>query len=207
MSDNKMISIASMDKIVNDVEESVTINFHGEELVVKKFLPFVDMIKFVNEVVEGCFDDDNGAYLPEAKTFLAQINTVSYYSNVRLPDDPKHKYDILNKTDLVEVIANAVDRTQYQAIIRSIEEKINYRVAMNEQAFNSRMNATITTIEALVDSIKDSFDGVTPDDVRKLISAINNNSIDEGKLVEAFANIKEDASNEEATENGETDVV
>ena len=209
MSENKMISISFMDKIVKDVDDTVTIDYCGEELVVKKFLSFTDMVKFINEVVSGCFDDENGVYMPEVKTFLAQINTVLYYSNVRLPEDIKHRFDILTKTDIVDVIIGLIDINQYQTMIRSIEEKIDYRVRTNEQMFNNRMNAALSSIEDMINSIKESFDSVTPDDVRNLVNAISNSSIDEGKLVNAFLTAKDEttAPTEEAIENGEGGMV
>lgn len=204
MSENKMISISSMDKIVKDVEDTVQIDYHGESLIVKKFISFTDMAKFVNEVVEGCFDNDRGVYIPEVKTFLAQINTVLYYSNVRLPDDIKHRYDILTKTDLVSVIAGAVDKVQYQAIIRSIEEKIDYRVRTNEQLFNSKLNTAMSTIEMLLNNIKEYFGDISPDDIQKLLSSLADNKLDEEKLVNAYiASIKDGDDESPSDKSGE----
>ena len=188
MSKNEMISISAMDKIIKDtVEESVEVDFHGQQLVIKKFLPFSEMIGFVNEVVEGCFSED-GEYLPEIKSFLAEINLISYYSNVRLPDDTKHKYDIINKTSIVPVIQQAIDQDQYRTIMRSIDEKINHRVYTNEQLFNNRLEQAITTINTIVNSVKESFDGITPEDLKNIVGAISENGVDEEKIVKAYLN-------------------
>ena len=205
MSENKMISISFMDKVIKEVEDIVNVDYYGENLVVKKFLSFSDMVKFVNEVVAGCFDDDTGMYLPEAKTFLAQLNTVLYYSNVRLPEDVKHRYDILTKTDIVEVILSAIDINQYQSMIRSIEEKIDYRVRTNEQFFNNKLHTAMSTVETLLNNIKEYFGGITPDDMKNLMSSLVETKFDEAKLVDAYvASMAKDNASGDDTVNNES---
>ena len=203
MSENKMISISFMDKMIKEVEDTVNVDYCGENLVVKKFLSFTDMVKFVNEVVAGCFDDDNGMYLPEVKTFLAQLNTVLYYSNVRLPEDIKHRYDILTKTDIVEIITSVVDRSQYQMMIRAIEEKIDYRVRTNEQFFNNKLHTAMSTVETLLNNIKEYFGGITPDDMKNLMSSLVETKFDEAKLVDAYVTsmAKDNASGDDIVNN------
>ena len=191
-----MISISAMDKIIKDTfEDTIECDFRGQTLIVKRALSFADMVSFVNDVVSNCFAD-SGDYLPEVKKFVTDINTVQYYSNVRLPDDIKHKYDILTKTGLVSVIQQLVDEDQYMSIMRSIDEKIRSRVHTNEQLFNNRLNAAMKSIEDLISSIKTSFDGITQDDIKNLMGAINNSKLDEEKLVEAYLKVKEKDDNQ-----------
>lgn len=213
MSKNNMISISSMDKIMKNIEESVTIDFYGEELIIKKYLSFDEMIKFVNEIVNGCFDGEQGIYMPEVKDFLTDINTVLYYSNVRLPEDIRHRYDILIKTDLVEIIKQSIDYGQYDSMMYAISEKIDSRLNINEQLFNNKISIAMSSIETLTNNIKDLFDGIDADDIKNLLNALNNNAFDEEKLVEAYMKSKEQAKdmldnntdpNEEASDSGET---
>ena len=153
--------------------------------------------------------------MPEVKDFLGYINTVSYYSNVRLPDDIRHKYDILIKTKILDVIIDKIDFSQYQTIARAIEDKIDNRLCVNEQLFNNKINAAMSTLETLINSIKDLFGGITQEDINNLLGAIKNSSLDEEKLVNAYIKSKEltqNMSNNDidaepdkgASENGET---
>lgn len=191
MSKSNMISISSMDKIMKNIEDCVTIDFYGEELIIKKYLSFDEMVKFVNEVVDGCFDNERGIYMPEVKDFLCDINTVLYYSNVRLPDDIRHKYDILTKTKIIDAIIDKIDFSQYQTIARAIEDKIDSRLNANEQLFNNKIAVIMSSIETLSGNIKDAFGNIDQDDVKSMLSAIVNNQLDEGKLVDAYLAAKD----------------
>lgn len=197
-----MISISSMDKIIKDIENYVSIDFHGEELVVKKYLDFDEAVRFVNEVVDGCFGA-NGEYMPEVKDFLCDINTVLYYSNIRLPDDIRHKYDILTKTKVIDVIIDKIDFSQYQTIARAIEDKIDSRLSVNEQLFDNKLSAAMSTLETLLNSLKEYFGNISQDDIKNLLSAMVNNQLDEGKLVDAYLAAKD--NEDENHDAGELD--
>ena len=205
MGKSNMISISSMDKIMKNIEESVTIDFCGEELIIKKYLSFDEMIKFVNEIVNGCFDGEQGIYMPEVKDFLTDINTVLYYSNVRLPEDIRHRYDILIKTDLVDIIKQSINYDQYDSMMYAISDKIDSRLNTNEQLFNNKVASIMSSIEILSNNIKDVFGNIDQEDVKNMLSAMVNNQLDEGKLVDAYLSAKDkeniDQDNQESEQN------
>ena len=189
-----MISISALDKIIKEATtETAESDFYGNKLVVKTTLPFADMVRFVNEVVDNCFSD-SGEYLPEVKKFIIDINIVQYYSNVRLPDDVKHKYDIIIKTGIADVVRQYVDDDQFASIMRAIDDKIRSRVHTNEQLFENRLSVAMHTIESLIQNVKTSFEGISPEDVKNMLNAISDGKFDEEKLVSAYLNAKEDGT-------------
>ena len=185
MNKDKKFSITLLDKIVKEnIEEKVVVDFYGSDLSISRFLDLTQMIQFVNQVVDGCFDDSTGEYIPEAKGLLIDRNTVLYYANVNLPDDFKHMYDILTKTGIADTIRENIDKRQYGNILRAIDEKVDAKIYTNEQLFTNKLSSAISTMESLSNNITDLFKDMSPDQMKAALGAISG-GMDETKLVEA----------------------
>ena len=185
MNKDKKFSITLLDKIVKEnIEEKVVVDFYGSDLSISRFLNLTQMIQFVNQVVDGCFDDSTGEYIPEAKGLLIDRNTVLYYANVNLPDDFKHMYDILTKTGIADTIRENIDKRQYGNILRAIDEKVDAKIYTNEQLFTNKLSSAISTMESLSNNITDLFKDMSPDQMKAALGAISG-GMDETKLVEA----------------------
>lgn len=196
------ISIATMDSIAKEnYVDTITTDFYGKELVIKRNISLGDMIKFVRDVTNGCFADGTGEYIPEVKKFFIKNAIVEYYSNVSLPENIKHKYELLYKTGVADVILDEIDQTQYEEIIEAIDEKIDARVYTNEQMFDERVKGAVQSVDNLVRNVKEIFSGMTNEDMQKLLSAISNNTLDEEKLVNAYMNSKYKSDEQEEKEN------
>lgn len=185
MNKDKKFSITLLDKIVKEnIEEKVVVDFYGSDLSISRFLDLTQMIQFVNQVVDGCFDDSTGEYIPEVKGLLIDRNTVLYYANVNLPDDFKHMYDILTKTGIADTIRENIDKRQYGNILRAIDEKVDAKIYTNEQLFTNKLSSAISTMESLSNNITDLFKDMSPDQMRAALGAISG-GMDETKLVDA----------------------
>lgn len=185
MNKDKKFSITLLDKIVKEnIEEKVVVDFYGSDLSISRFLDLTQMIQFVNQVVDGCFDDSTGEYIPEAKGLLIDRNTVLYYANVNLPDDFKHMYDILTKTGIADTIRENIDKRQYGNILRAIDEKVDAKIYTNEQLFTNKLSSAISTMESLSNNITDLFKDMSPDQMKAALGAISG-GMDETKLVDA----------------------
>lgn len=181
----KKLSVNTFDKIIKEnIEDKVVVNFYDNEVVVNKYLTLTDMIKFVNEVVNGCFDDDTGEYLPEVKRFLIDRNTVAYYVNANLPSDYAHLYEILCKTGIADTIRQSIDKRQYNDILEAIDNKIDTKIYTNEQMFTNKLNTAISSMESLSQNVTDIFKDMTPEQMSAALGAISE-GMDEEKLVKA----------------------
>lgn len=183
----KKISINKMDEIVkkNYVPETV-VEWHDSELHVKSSLGFEDMFTFVNFVVDKCFDEETGEYHPEFKDVFIRYAIVKMYSNVNMPEDFYHAYDILTRSGIVEEVMRYINPAQLDQMVRSIDLKIKHMEDANIAAMNARFEEVISSIEAAQGNLNKIMGDVTEDDVKNLIGAISSGSMSADDLVGAY---------------------
>ena len=183
---DKKVSIALFDKIAKEqFQNEVTIEWHDAQLRVKYALSLTDMLAFVDDVVGSCFHDKLG-YMPEVKDFAIKTNILSRYANFSLPDNLEHRYQLVYMTDAVDAVCAAIDGTQLQEIVNSINSKIRFLCDSKATMIQERINDVLNTMEEMRDNTKSIFDGITQDDLKNLMGAITSNGLDEQKLVQAY---------------------
>ena len=183
---DKKVSIALFDKIAKEqFQNEATIEWHDAQLRVKYALSLTDMLAFVDDVVGSCFHDKLG-YMPEVKDFAIKTNILSRYANVSLPDNLEHRYQLVYMTDAVDAVCAAIDGTQLQEIVNSINSKIRFLCDSKATMIQERINDVLSTMEEMRDNTKSIFDGITQDDLKNLMGAITSNGMDEQKLVQAY---------------------
>lgn len=183
---DKKVSIALFDKIAKEqFQNEVTIEWHDAQLRVKYALSLTDMLAFVDDVVGSCFHDKLG-YIPEVKDFAIKTNILSRYANFSLPDNLEHRYQLVYMTDAVDAVCAAIDGTQLQEIVNSINSKIRFLCDSKATMIQERINDVLNTMEEMRDNTKSIFEGITQDDLKSLMSAITSSGLDEQKLVHAY---------------------
>ena len=183
---DKKVSIALFDKIAKEqFQNEATIEWHDAQLRVKYALSLTDMLAFVDDVVGSCFHDKLG-YMPEVKDFAIKTNILSRYANFSLPDNLEHRYQLVYMTDAVDAVCAAIDGTQLQEIVNSINSKIRFLCDSKATMIQERINDVLSTMEEMRDNTKSIFDGITQDDIKNLMGAISSSGLDEQKLVHAY---------------------
>lgn len=183
---DKKVSIALFDKIAKEqFQNEATIEWHDAQLRVKYALSLTDMLAFVDDVVGSCFHDKLG-YMPEVKDFAIKTNILSRYANFSLPDNLEHRYQLVYMTDAVDAVCAAIDGTQLQEIVNSINSKIRFLCDSKATMIQERINDVLNTMEKMRDNTKSIFDGITQNDLKNLMGAITSNGLDEQKLVQAY---------------------
>lgn len=183
---DKKVSIALFDKIAKEqFQNEATIEWHDAQLRVKYALSLTDMLAFVDDVVGSCFHDKLG-YMPEVKDFAIKTNILSRYANFSLPDNLEHRYQLVYMTDAVDAVCAAIDGTQLQEIVNSINDKIRFLCDSKANLIQERINAVLETMEEMSNSTKDVFGGLSQNDLAALMSAITEHGLDEKKIVEAY---------------------
>ena len=183
---DKKVSIALFDKIAKEqFQNEATIEWHDAQLRVKYALSLTDMLAFVDDVVGSCFHDKLG-YMPEVRDFAIKTNILSRYANFSLPDNLEHRYQLVYVTDAVDAVCAAIDGTQLQEIVNSINSKIRFLCDSKATMIQERINDVLSTMEEMRDNTKSIFDGITHDDLKNLMGAITSNGLDGQKLVQAY---------------------
>lgn len=183
---DKKVSISLFDKIMKEqFENESTIQWHGAEVTVKRVLSLTDMLAFVDDVVESCFNDVFG-FMPEVADFAIKSNILTKYANFSMPDDLEHRYRMVYATDAVDVVCAAINEAQLQVITNAINSKIRFRCDSKTAEIEARVNDVLAALEDMRDKAQDIFAGLTQDDVKNVIGAITNGNVSEEKIVQAY---------------------
>lgn len=182
----KKVSISALDSVIgerflNTVEET----WYDIEVKMCRNIPFTETLAFADDVAKSCFQQ-NGAYVPEVLDFAIKSNIISRYTNISLPDNLDHRYEILYNTDLVSFVCGHINMDQVQEITTAIKRKLSYMCETNTVAIQSRLNDLVKSFDDMEKKAADMFKGLTPDDMTRLVNAIGDTGFSEEKVVEAY---------------------
>ncbi len=182
----KKVSINSLNKVMkNQRSEKIVDTWHDIEVTIKPSISFIETLEFVNDVVMSCFSDNNG-FVPEVMDFAIKSNILSKYANFSLPDDLEHRHDIIYNSDAVQFVCQRINMEQLREITASIDKKIAYLSNSNVMGIQKQTAELIDAFEKVQQSITKMFSGITPDDMAKIIGALDKDGFSEDKLVQAY---------------------
>ena len=166
MDEQKMISIEKMDEIIMDYyPDTVAVDFHGQELVIRRTITMEEMALLTKTVAERCFDEKTGEYLPELLRYLTDILIIAFYTNVRVPRNAEKQYRMLRQTDLMRVVHDNISDDQYYEITEAIDDRIRLRNERNTKMVEKQIQDAVSSVTAIADLLDGMFDGVDKDDV------------------------------------------
>lgn len=186
MAEQKIIAAEKMMEIMNDrFLSEETIDYYGEELVVKNTIPFEIFCIIVRKVSDICFNKDTGEYMPENLDYAVRLCVIDSYTNVDLPESTEEKYQLIYRTDIWETVMPYINREQFNSLVSAIRNAIDVRNEANRALFDRDINLVLEQINSLGEQVNGMFANITEDDMKALVNAIGNGGIDEGKIVKA----------------------
>lgn len=181
--------------IVDSIDNTIKLEWHGEEIEITKTLSLQDMIGFVDNVVNSCIYED-GTYRPEIMEFAIRVNAVERYSSLHLPDIIEDKYDSVFRTDLFPFICEQINIEQLEDIKASVLRKISAILDINMRMESAKIQEASSLIMQIADTLSSAFGGVNSEDVQAIMNAIGDSGVmDKEALVAEFLKQKEAASN------------
>ncbi len=206
MDEMKRITIENMAEVISDrFPNEQHISYYGNDLVVLRVIPFYAVKALVTSISDACFDKDTGEYIPENRDFATRLCIVGAYTNVDVPEDTESQYAMLYGSDLIDHVYAAISNDQLDTIIRSVTERCKDRSDARAAAMEREFNSFMDSANQFLNSIAGLFDGVSQDDLKKMISAIGEGGIDEEKIVKAVVAEQNKLRDEhdEGTKDGE----
>lgn len=199
----KKISISQMDKVMKSLGNTeATFEWNGVTVVVKTLLSFQEMMEFAGRVKANCFVD--GEYLPEVRDFAIRDCIVDMYSNIRLPDDIEHKYEILYRTDICQEIVKYVNSDQYEQLLVAIDDKITAASESNTEGLRLRIEEIAHELDNMVTEAGALFDGIDKSDIETIFEAVKSSGkIDEEKIARAYMDAAKEQRDAESVSRGE----
>lgn len=182
----KRISINTLDKVMKEKFDNQTIDMWNDiEVVMKRNLSMTETLEFANDVVMSCFSDSNG-FIPEVLDFAIKSNILTKYANFTLPDNLEHRHEIIYCSDAVSFVLQHINMEQLREITASIDRKIAYICNTNVMGIQKQMAELVGAFEKMQESTVNMFSSITPDDMTKIIRALDKGGFSEDKLVQAY---------------------
>lgn len=180
------ISFEKIEEIMNDYFPVTDIvEWHGVEIEVLNTIPFSMASEIVVRTANACFTED-GEYVPEIMDVALRLYVINAYTNLELPEDnPEWQNQLMYGTDLWDKVTAVISDDQLDMMMLSINRRIKARLDTNKAAFEHGVRQVLDGMAQLADQMNGLFDGVSNDDLKNMITAIGENGIDEGKLVQA----------------------
>ena len=184
----KRISVDVFEKGVAEAigEPVVTIDWHGVSVFVRKKLPLIPMIEFVNDVVGSCFDEDTHEYKPEIRDFAIRCAVLTKYANFSLPKNIEHCYELVVGCDVYPAILDIIDQAQFREMLKAVDDKIAHIASANIEAAVRQVDELYSRIGSAGERLGELLNGLDADSIRGLVSAMSDNRFDPDAIVKAY---------------------
>lgn len=172
-----------------------TIRFNDLYVKVKRRLSLYEMIEFVDSVVKICFPTNDAKYMPEVKDLAIRRSIVEMYTGIEFPVGVEEVYDFVYGTNIVQSILEEIDAQQFQNILDSIDEKLDYITQTNIEDITNKVNELYTTLESLANQ----FTAALPEFDKEAIADLMRwalNGPDEKKIVDAIFEARDERAKE-----------
>lgn len=107
--------------------EIVNIEFNGQTIEVKQYLPVQDKLELIGNVLEFSHDSNNFSNPVKIQVYTA-LEIVEKYTNIsfteKQKENPPKLYDVLSGNGLVEQIVGAIPQSEYDVLIHGIYDTV-----------------------------------------------------------------------------------
>lgn len=199
----KKISINALEKCVKEAvgEPIVTKEWRGININIKTRLGLMEMMTFVDGVVKTCFTDNDTRYTPEVRDFAIRCSVLEMYANFTLPNNVEKRYELAYGCDAYKTIMESIDMSQFDAMLRAIDDKVEHLAEANIEAVTRQVNELYASLSALEERLSTVFQGIDKETITQLVGAMTDGKFDEERLVHAYLETKN--GTEQADEAGE----
>lgn len=108
-------------------DEVNTVNFNGNIIEVKKYLPIEEKLDLVAFVLNNSADQNNFANPLKMEVFM-NLGILYYYTNITFTDKQKEDapklYDLVEENGLVDAVIAEMDELEYDTITKAVDETI-----------------------------------------------------------------------------------
>lgn len=162
------------------------------EISVNPYISFEDKAQMISDVVTGCFNGDQ--YQPHYKKELLAIAVFEYFTNIKVDLSFEKLYLLINATDVLEKVLEAINVDLFYDISCVIDDMIEYKKQEILSAQKKELEKSMATIEQYVDSLSNlgkMLENVNPNEVMNSIDRFSKMSSHE--LATAVLDIRSDA--------------
>ena len=183
----KNVSISAMDKAISEnIQKTVDIEWCGLEIRVTRFIPLETVAAIVENVAKACFSNEDSLYIPYVLWPALRAGIIGAYTNISMPSNPDKTYMFAYADGLYEKIIENVNKTQVNDLISATIERVKTTVESRISSINKEMEDIHEYLENIDSGLSDMLSGVSPDDLKNIITALDNGALNEDKVVKAY---------------------
>ena len=108
--------------------EVVNVEFNGQTIEVKQYLPVEEKLELITNVLELSHDSNNFSNPIKVQVYTT-LEMIDKYTNIsfteKQKENPTKLYDLLNSNGLLEKIIDAVPQIEYDELIHGIYNTID----------------------------------------------------------------------------------
>lgn len=114
---------------IKKVDDSIkTVEFEGQTIEVRQYLPIQEKLALISRVVELAHEQDSNFSNPVKADVYTNLEMFKAYTNISFTEkqleDPAHLYDILLSSGLLEEVYVAIPSDETNAIVRGVTDSI-----------------------------------------------------------------------------------
>lgn len=142
--------------------EVITINFNGQEIEVKQYLPIDQKLEGLTNILNSCADD-MGYYNPAKVDVFITLETVFRYTNIKFTDkqkeDPKKLYDQLIGSGLYKQIQETLSEDERYWFERYVRESMDQIYKYHDSIYGilDALKTDYSDLELDVNKLRDSL--------------------------------------------------
>lgn len=199
----KEVSINKTDKLVS-IPSTFPLDINtGDEIItieVKPRLTLINNASFVKSIALGIINEDDCEVRYGFKEFTIRINTLEFYTNLRIPEDLDKQYDLAFNTDILDRILTeeSFKLDEYNNLLRLADKQIEFEIQKmlsefkaGTQAYIDKITAEAEQIISMFQSFGKVFENITPEQVAEILPNLAKFG-NEKDLVKAFIDIKKE---------------
>ena len=109
----------------NDI---ANIEFNGQIIEVKQYLPVQDKLELIGKVLEFSHDSNNFSNPVKIQVYTA-LEIIENYTNIsfteKQKENPPKLYDVLSGNGLIEQVVGAIPQSEYNVLIHGVYDTID----------------------------------------------------------------------------------
>lgn len=176
--ENNRVSINKLEEYCKEnnpdvTEQSFTIGDETVTYTVKYRLSLDESLHFIEDVVSATIMKPDCMTVPLAQRYIMGKNILTYYANFTVPENDVAAYElVLGAGAIIGEILNSIDGTQYQMLVSSIRDRIDFESQKMISTREWQMNVMQDQINAIAEQWGRIFDGIGEDQIISFIASI-----------------------------------
>lgn len=148
-------------------EHEATVHFNGNEetmqIVVTSNLTMMDRMAFAKDIVESCFDEISGDYIPYAFDVAFAVNLIQYFTNVDVGDNAELAFALTEQSDIISIIKDVVNEKTMDQMETEVYELLQWQKSRRKMSTKAdelydAIISLVNKFSDMADSAKDNLD-------------------------------------------------